>query len=399
MIDKEDLTFYKKTHLGTCVIVGGGGYLGQKLLDKLYQLRHFELVDGLIVIDIQQLSESDQRRYEGVDFLNCAVGAGQLKKWGDEYWRKIRQGTVFFVASCASTELHFARAYKTNVQGVEEMLCIAQLYGARAFVLTSTHNVVFDGTREIVNGDESIPTVDRFMDVYTQTKSESERLTLGMNGVCRLHTCALRPGGIYGPGEKVHFERIRKLAKVGLLYILISPVPEKNMDFVHVDNLVDAHILAAQQLQVEAIDPHVPKTTSGAAFFISENDPQCLQTFYIPALLASGISPPLFTLYISRKWIYPLAKWTQWIAKCFNVKPILMPMELMKSTMVHTFVSEKAKKAFGYVPRKSIQVGVEEWCRYEQSRCRTNDSKNRMNAIWILLLLFFWILLVLFRHL
>jgi hypothetical protein len=39
----------------------------------------------------------------------------------------------------------------------------------------------------------------------------------------------LRPGGIYGAGEKVHFERIRKLAQLGLLYFLISPVVDKNM--------------------------------------------------------------------------------------------------------------------------------------------------------------------------
>ncbi|GJD12773.1 Short-chain dehydrogenase/reductase family 42E member 1 [Galdieria sulphuraria] len=170
------------------------------------------------------------------------------------------------------------------------------------------------------------------------------------------------------------------------------------MDFVHVDNLVDAHILAAQRLHEEAIDPNVLKTTSGNAFFISENDPQCLQTFYIPALLASGISPPLFTLYIPRKWVYPFAVCTQWIAKWLNKKPILMPMELKKSTMIHTFTSEKANKAFGYIPRKSIQAGVEEWCRYEQRRSRMNE-KSRLGSILILVLigLVLWISFVLYR--
>ncbi|EME29631.1 3-beta hydroxysteroid dehydrogenase/isomerase family protein isoform 1 [Galdieria sulphuraria] len=394
----DDFQFYRKTKLGTCVVVGGCGYLGQRLLNQLCKLRQLELVAGIIVVDVQLLSESEKRRYDGVEFLHCAAGTGQLKNWGDEFWRKLFGGTIFFVAACASTELHFARAYRTNVQGVEELLCIARLYGARAFVLTSTHNVVFNGTREIVNEDESTPIVHQFMDIYTQTKAESERLTLGWNGVNQLHTCALRPGGIYGPGEKVHFERIRKLAKLGLLYFLISPVPEKNMDFVHVDNLVDAHILAAQRLHEEAIDPNVLKTTSGNAFFISENDPQCLQTFYIPALLASGISPPLFTLYIPRKWVYPFAVCTQWIAKWLNKKPILMPMELKKSTMIHTFTSEKANKAFGYIPRKSIQAGVEEWCRYEQRRSRMNE-KSRLGSILILVLigLVLWISFVLYR--
>lgn len=165
------------------------------------------------------------------------------------------------------------------------------------------------------------------------------------------------------------------------------------------DNLVDAHILAAQQLQLEAIDPQQPKTTSGNAFFITENEPQCLQTFYIPALLASGISPPLFTLHVPRTVVYPVAVCMQWIAKWLKRKPILMPMELMKSTMVHTFTMEKATKAFGYVPRKSIQQGVKEWCRYEQSRSRWDDKISVNWWIIALVLLFFavWISVVVFR--
>jgi len=374
--------------------------LGQRLLHKLYQWKELERVNDIIVIDIEKVSDNDRQRYIGVEFLNYSVGTGQLHKL-EQYWKKIRNGTIFFVAACASTELSLEKAYKTNVQGVEELLSIAQLYGAKAFVLTSTHNVVFNGTREWFHQDESIPIVDNFMDVYSQTKAESERITLGSNGIWNVHTCALRPGGIYGAGEKVHFERIRKLAQLGLLYFLISPVVDKNMDFCHVDNLVDAHILAAQQLQFEASHPETPTTTSGNAFFITENDPQCLQTFYIPVLLASGISPPLFTLHIPRKLVYPFAVCTEWIAKHWPLgpaKPILMPMELLKSTMVHTFSYEKATKAFGYVPRKSIREGIEEWCRYEQQRHRIGNENKWNSSIFlrvivVILWLFFFTVL------
>eukprot|EP00871_Galdieria_phlegrea_P005699 jgi/Galph1/616/GphlegSOOS_G5407.1 len=378
----EDRLFFQKTYLGTCsklrkalftflyshrilkVVVGGSGYLGFKLVNKLCQLMELDLVEGVIVVDICKSIELDNLlKNPKVKFLNKGAGVGELESL--DYWKVITKGTIFFVAACASTELCLKKAYQANVIGVQEALGIAQRYGTNAFVLTSTHNVVFNGSREIFKEDEP----------------NQKKLILASNGIWNVHTCSLRPGGIYGPEERVHFERIRKLAKLGLLYFLISPVAPKNMDFVHVENLVDAHILAAQQLQYEAsFSGPLGTSTSGQAFFITENDPQCLQTFYIPALLASGIHAPLFVVHIPRSVVYPFAKLSELVAKCFGIRPILMPMELMKATMTHTFTFEKANKAFGYFPRKSIEKGVEEWCRFEMNRQR--QSSKSLQYIW-----------------
>jgi 3beta-hydroxy-delta5-steroid dehydrogenase/steroid delta-isomerase len=55
-------------------------------------------------------------------------------------------------------------------------------------------------------GDESAP-YSTSRDLYTSTKIAAERAVLDANGNGLL-TCAIRPGGIYGPGERMTYGRL-----------------------------------------------------------------------------------------------------------------------------------------------------------------------------------------------
>lgn len=50
-------------------------------------------------------------------------------------------------------------------------------------------------------GDESLPYCKRHLDGYTETKEKAERIVLEANGKKGLLTVALRPSGIFGPGD------------------------------------------------------------------------------------------------------------------------------------------------------------------------------------------------------
>lgn len=77
-------------------------------------------------------------------------------------------------------------------------------------LMSTPHPQVFVG-RPIVGGDESLPYPPpaNYTDVYSRTKTEAEQFVLGSNmkplpgldGDRCLHTCAVRPAGIWGPGE------------------------------------------------------------------------------------------------------------------------------------------------------------------------------------------------------
>ena len=92
------------------------------------------------------------------------------------------------------------------------------------------------------------------------------------NKSTRLHTCAIRPAAIYGPGEERHLPRIMSLAKFGLSFFNIGG-PNVKTDWVYADNLVLALILASMGLS----DGGIPgrkgtPVAAGQAYFICDGN-------------------------------------------------------------------------------------------------------------------------------
>lgn len=85
----------------------------------------------------------------------------------------------------------------------------------------------------------------------------------------RLYTCAIRPAAIYGPGEERHFPRIISLAKMGLLLFKIGDGRVKT-DWVYVDNLVLALILASMGLLDDIPGKEGRPIAAGQPYFISD---------------------------------------------------------------------------------------------------------------------------------
>lgn len=132
--------------------------------------------------------------------------------------------------------------------------------GVVGLVYTSSINVIFTGKHEMLNKDESepYPNQDEYCDAYSASKNLAEQIVLNHNdsklaikndklGHDRLFTCSIRPAAIYGDGEERHFPRMIKIMKSGLWIFNIGK-PTDKVDWVFIDNLVYAHILAAAKL-------------------------------------------------------------------------------------------------------------------------------------------------------
>lgn len=88
------------------------------------------------------------------------------------------------------------------------------------------------------------------------------------SGKC-LYTCAVRPAAIYGPGEERHLPRIIKLAKLGLVPFKIGAANVKT-DWVYVDNLVLALLLASMGLLDDIPGREGQPVAAGQPYFISD---------------------------------------------------------------------------------------------------------------------------------
>ncbi|NXI60749.1 D42E1 reductase, partial [Chloroceryle aenea] len=338
------------------LITGGGGYFGFRLGCAIYQ-------KGVDVI-LFDVTKPPQTIPEGIKFLQgdvCCL---------PEVEEALRDVIcVFHIASYGMSgreQLNRKLIEDVNVKGTENIIQACKSRGVSSLVYTSTYNVVFGG-QIIENGDESLPYLPLHLhpDHYSRTKSLAEMKVLEANGAelgdgkSVLRTCALRPAGIYGPGEQRHLPRIISYIERGLFKFVYGD-PCSLVEFVHVDNLVQAHILAS-----EALKANKNYIAAGQAYFISDGRPVNNFEFFRPLVEGLGYKFPSCRLPLSL--VYFFAFLTEvvhfLVGRIYNFQPLLTRTEVYKTGVTHYFSLEKARKELGYEPRQYSLTDVVEWFR------------------------------------
>jgi 3beta-hydroxy-delta5-steroid dehydrogenase/steroid delta-isomerase len=348
-----------------CLVTGGAGYTARNLVKELLGRGY-----TVHVFDRVRPRESDPR---------VKVFLGDLCHFPDVLAASQGVDTVFHVASIL-TLVGFAdtatrkRAFDVNVEGTKNVVRACVQVGAERLVYTSSNNVVFD--RRIENGDETLPYATRFVDLYTETKILAEKEVLAANGKSGLLTCALRPGGIYGPGEEHHLPRMVKMIKEGRI---VARVGEASTlaDNVYIDNLVAAHIAAAEKLYPES-------PACGQAYFVTDGDPTHPLAFWRPVIEGLGgkyptASVPAFVMY-TLAYLLELA---HWLIKAPT--PYLSRIEVNKVTVTHWFSIDKARRDLGWTPAVSTQDALARclpYCRELLGTLGKADTVERPHLGW-----------------
>ncbi|CAG7851225.1 SubName: Full=Related to ERG26-C-3 sterol dehydrogenase (C-4 decarboxylase) {ECO:0000313/EMBL:CCA74852.1} [Serendipita indica DSM 11827] len=132
------------------------------------------------------------------------------------------------------------------------VIAAAQEHGVKTLVYTSSAGVTYTGGN-CIDVDERLPVVDatNAYDTYNLTKAEAEKLVLAANGQGGLKTVALRPSGIFGPGDRQNFEGLANVIRRGQTKWQIG-YNDNLWDWTYVGNVVKAHLLAADKLVTEA---------------------------------------------------------------------------------------------------------------------------------------------------
>lgn len=275
-----------------------------------------------------------------------------------------------------------------NVQGTQNVLKACVELGVPRLVYTSTFNVVFGG-QVIENGDESLPYLPLHLhpDHYSRTKSLAEMAVLKANGTVLkdgsgvLRSCALRPAGIYGPGEQRHLPRIVGYIEKGIFRFVYGE-PTSLVEFVHVNNLVSAHELAARALTSEQ-----QHRSAGQAYFISDGRPVNNFEFFRP--LVEGLGYPFPKLRLPISLIYLFAFLTEMIhhivGPVYNFQPLLTRTEVYKTGVTHYFSMAKAKAELGYEPKEHNLDEVVQWFRSRGHGRKPHSSS--LSRLWDILFL------------
>jgi nucleoside-diphosphate-sugar epimerase len=304
-----------------CLVIGGSGMLGfeivRQLVDQHKQVR---------VLDLQPLPEPI-----------CEFVQGDIRN-SEDLRTACRDIEVVFQTAAAVWDRSIpARVYEqVNVGGNRRVVDACLELGIRRLVYTSTLDVVVEGSKPIVDGDESLPYPRRLpRDPYCRTKIVAERLVLQANGP-RLATCALRPVGMYGPRDRYHLGNVIRMARRGKFVRLGDGTAR--FSHVYSENAAFAHLLAAERLR-----PGSP--VAGQAYFIADHYPAMnLFDFMEPFLLALGLPLP------RRRIPYAAAMVLATIAEALAPRSSFSRFAVIQTCVDHTFVDGKAARELGYWP-------------------------------------------------
>ncbi len=237
-----------------CLVTGSAGFVGSNLVRAL-------LARGCMV-------HGFDRAPAPFDAPNLHWYRGDVR--AEEALRAAceKVDTIFHTAAMIETLTYAPKAFaelvrSVNIEGTRTILRVAQESGVRRFIHTSSIITAFGEEHHGVSEATRYSTAS---DLYSSTKVASEQLVLASNGESGLLTSAIRPGGIYGPGErKTLIGPLMKALKQGAPLVLFGDGSTR-MDYTYIDNLVDAQIRAAERL-VEG------SPVCGEAYFVTDGDP------------------------------------------------------------------------------------------------------------------------------
>ena len=316
------------------VVTGGGGFIGSAIVRRL-------LAGGDRVTVIGR-SKYPELEVQGVRCLQGDISDQNLMDHALH-----GADLVFHVAAKAGIWGPWKEYEKTNIKGTAACIHGCRKNGIAALVYTSTPSVVF-GNRSLEGVDEKTPYARKPLCHYVTSKIVAERLMLEADSR-RLRTTAIRPHLVWGPGDPHLIPRLLERGRAGKLKIVGRG--RNRVDISYIDNVVQAHLLAADNLLGKG-------DAGGRAFFIGQEEPVYLWDWInglfadlgigqvqkrVPFQVAFALGSVLELVYTGlRRTVEP--PMTRFVAQ-----------QLAKS---HWFDHGAAREILGYQPEISIEVGM-----------------------------------------
>ncbi len=316
------------------LVTGGGGFVGQALVRALVERGAEVAVIG-------------RNPYPQLEAIGVRCHLGDIRDPGAVERAAAGQDMVFHVAAKAGVWGSRRDYFGINRDGTANVLAACRQRGVARLVYTSTPSVVFD-RRSLAGVDETTSYAARPLCYYAASKIAAERLVLEANGP-DVSTVAIRPHLVWGPGDPHLVPRLLTRGRAGQLAIV--GLGTNRVDITHIDNVVHAHLLAAENLATVA-------DAAGQAFFIGQERPVELWPWIndlfarldipqvkrmVPFRVAYGVGFLLETIHALLRWERE-PRMTRFIA-----------CQLAHS---HWFSHRKAERILGYRPLVSTAEGV-----------------------------------------
>ncbi|HEX9038470.1 MAG TPA: NAD-dependent epimerase/dehydratase family protein [Ktedonobacterales bacterium] len=330
------------------LITGGNGFLGHNLINAL-QARG----DRARVIALPT-ENADALIQRGVQVIRGDIRDPQLVAAAMEG----AQG-VFHLAAMMGAWRSMEDYRSVNVRGAENVCRAALAAGVRRLVHISSA-MVYDMARgRPATENDPLAPLD---EPYCQTKAEGDLLVQRLTASHGLPAVVIRPGTLFGPGDRLNFGRIADRVRAGKMIIIGSG--HNAVPFVYVSDMVQALLLAFDS-----------ERAVGQAYNIGNDHPLTQAELY--TAIAQGIGAPPVRIHAPYRPLYAAAYAAERVATLTNNRiPPFVTRHGVKLYGAHNLLSiEKARRELGYTPQVPLRVGVRlatEW--YRQQLAPSTDS-------------------------
>jgi len=348
------------------LVTGGSGFLGNAVILALKN-KHPEFT-------IYNLDQNPRAVYDKVQTIQADISN---KDSVDVAFSKVQPDIVFHVAGIipsgqarySAAESVHERAFNINVNGTKNILDAARRNGCKSFVYTSSCTVLADDLKhDYPLMDETIPIGNATL-AYGSSKTAAEKLVLAANGP-EMSTCALRPATIIGPGDSYGVvSTIHACIGNGETPYIIGD--SNNMyDFVYIDNVAHAHVLALENLLSST------KTAAGEAMFISNQEPIYFRDFMLAIWAHFGHKPP-FQVYLPASVAWGFGWLAEWVSYFAGREIALSRGTVQDAVGIRYSNNDKAVRLLGYKPLVGFADAVRLSCDDLEKTLKSNTRSPK----------------------
>ncbi len=249
---------------------------------------------------------------------------------------------VYHCAALVGDWLDPAEARRVNVEGTDNLLAACAAAGVRRLLHFSSLSVL--GSRHHFGTDESAPCVYTG-DVYPDSKIDSERRVMEAAQRGSIEAVILRPGHVYGPGDRQLLPRLLdNLASGRFAYIGDG---SKHLNNLYIKDLEQASFLA--EGKPEAV---------GQAYNLTDGSQTRLDEFVTFIAEYLGMPAPTRRFPPPAAWLacYGLEFWSRMTRA--TAPPLLNRTRMKFLYFNQDYSIEKARRELGYTPRYTYREGL-----------------------------------------
>jgi nucleoside-diphosphate-sugar epimerase len=316
----------------TAFVTGGSGFIGGRLIGRLRD-------EGWDVRALVRSERSaDTVREVGAEPVRGDIGAVDSVRAGADGCSH-----AFHAAAHVGDWGPRADFVRDNVLGTQNALAGCAAAGVSRFVHVGTEAALLAG-QPLVNADESLPLRPDSPSLYPSTKAMAEQAVRQANRPGEFETVVVRPRFVWGPGDTTVLPSLVAAVRSGQFRWIGGG--RHRTSTTHVDNVVEGLWLGAQ------------RGAAGAAYFVTDGEPQVFRDFVTRLLATQGVEPGDGELPLPVARALAAGGEAAWRTLRLKGSPPLTRMALWVSSLECTIDISRARAELGYEPVVSIDEGL-----------------------------------------